>query len=130
MGATHNQCFHFTLKEAAEEIPQVFLNGIFVLINRELGKVTSSMGRFSYLTLDNHHQSRSSAAKPACHATGAVLRDEYSTLGKLTTAGSVYALYNDHSPDLPMGQPSHREPPDYSTLRRRLLEMKQPSAPP
>ena len=88
------------------------------------------MGRFSYLTLGDHQKSRSYSVKPACHTTGALLADEYSTAGKLTTAGSVFALYNDHSPNLPMGQLSHREHPDYAELRRRLLSMKQPSAPP
>lgn len=97
---------------------------------RELGKVTSSMQRFSFLTLGNHNRSRSTGAKPACHTIGAAIRDEYSTRGKLTTAGSLLALYNEHSPDLPMGQLTHKELPDYATLRRRLLEIKQPSAPP
>ena len=97
---------------------------------RELGRVTSSMGRFSYLNLDHQQKSRSLGVKPACHTTRAMVPDEYSTSGKLTTAGSVFALYNDHSTDLPMGQLSHREPPDYATLRKRLLNLKQATPPP
>lgn len=46
--------------------------------------------------------------------------------GKLTTAGSLYSLYNEHSPNLPLGQVGlRRGHPNYVTLPRR----KQPSAP-
>lgn len=39
--------------------------------------------------------------------------------GKLSSAGSLYALYNEHSPDLPMGQIERRRVcPPFATLQR------------
>ncbi|XP_052262688.1 inactive serine/threonine-protein kinase TEX14-like isoform X2 [Dreissena polymorpha] len=87
---------------------------------RELGKVTSSMGKFSFLQLGNHQRTRSAGAKPACHQQTDIVAEEYSTSGKLTIAGSLYALYNDHSPNRPLGQLEHqRENSHYATMPSR-----------
>ncbi|KAL4240089.1 hypothetical protein ACF0H5_000883 [Mactra antiquata] len=78
------------------------------------------MGNFSYLGLGNHNRSRSAGAKPACHGQYELVAEEYSSQGKLTTAGSLYSLYNDHSPGKPLGQiESKIDHGHYSTFPRR-----------
>lgn len=44
----------------------------------------------------------------SCAVLGHTSKNGTVSSGKLTTAGSLYALYNDHSPDLPMGQLERR----------------------
>ncbi|XP_053384760.1 uncharacterized protein LOC128550221 isoform X2 [Mercenaria mercenaria] len=95
-------------------------------VGRELERKTSSMGNFSYLALGAHQRTKSTGAKPACHGTYEAVSEEYTTSGKLTTAGSLYSLYNEHSPNHPLGQIEKRRGNiKYVTLPRR----KQPSAP-
>ncbi|KAK3601874.1 hypothetical protein CHS0354_041806 [Potamilus streckersoni] len=86
---------------------------------------TDAISKFSYLNLQQKCQT---SAKPAGHNTEYLVDEDHTTAGKLTTKGSLYAIYNEYSPEktYPQSKDTYQAPRSASLSRRSNIKESSP----
>ncbi|KAL3876690.1 hypothetical protein ACJMK2_034494, partial [Sinanodonta woodiana] len=87
---------------------------------------TAAISKFSYLNLQQKCQTN---AKPAGHNTEYFVDEDHTTAGKLTTKGSLYAIYNEYSPEKTYPQPQVTCQAQKSASLPRRSDVKEPTPP-